>query len=524
MEEKSYAPEALVALVVDNHELIRKSIGRALHKARFATILETNSANQALRLIDENRVDMVICDLKIGSEDACDLLTQLRSRELGADIPVIIVSGEADRDEIIRALSIGADDYILKPFNPEELEQKILKIHNHYQKPELPLRKIRQVEKFIKANKLNSAKTLLDEFLSENPESPRGHHLSAVIDAHDQHINKAIRKLEENMSNFPAYLKNYVTLANLYQKAGDIKSAITIMSQELWLNPKQIHRQIKLGQMLLAEGKSKQSIEHFRKALLENPENKHALFGIGRAYGKAGNLDKAIYYFKRLRRKHPDETRALKAIITLTRAYKKEKIAELILRDEKKTYPNRPDTYLLLAQMKETEGDTDSSASYLRECIKKCPTYGPSYYHLVKMHHKNQTNAAKEMFRKFYSSNPMTSILLEEARLMIDHERYTNALKTIHQIIALANKTKDEKSTKISVCHDDDDLNQLLAKATFGSRQFAKAYIFSLIKKQRAQAEKCKHEWLNRREKHDNASSKPKSNSDTNTITKQRAS
>ena len=92
------------------------------------------------------------------------------------------------------------------------------------------------------------------------------------------------------------------------------------------------------------------AIEHFRQALLENGKMRTALLGMGRCYVNLDNLEKAIYYFKRLRRHHPSSTKPLEAIVKYALEHDSPKQAEITLRNEKKSFPKRLDTYVVLAK------------------------------------------------------------------------------------------------------------------------------------------------------------------------------
>jgi DNA-binding response OmpR family regulator len=73
--------------------------------------------------LDDNEINLVILDLRLGSEDGLDLLREVR---LNSDVPVIIITGHR-RDDIDRVvgLELGADDYLTKPFNLRELLARV---------------------------------------------------------------------------------------------------------------------------------------------------------------------------------------------------------------------------------------------------------------------------------------------------------------------------------------------------------------------------------------------------------------
>lgn len=94
---------------------------------------------------------------------------------------------------------------------------------------------------------------------------------------------------------------------------------------------------------------------------------------MGRAYAANDNLEKSLYYFKRLRRHHPDNTKSLEAIVKYALEAESSRKAEIILVDEKKSFPNRLDTYLILSKLYCTEDDYDKALEVVAEALSKNP-------------------------------------------------------------------------------------------------------------------------------------------------------
>jgi two-component system phosphate regulon response regulator PhoB len=360
-------PSGLKALVVDDHDLIRKNVAKALRKLDFE-ILECSNGKDAKAIIEAGSVDLIICDIEVNFVSGFELLDHVRSMDTHSDTPFIIVTGTAEKDDIIKAVDKGADDYIIKPFQPEEIEAKINKVLTQFHSPGPILARIRMAEKEIQHEQWEHARSLVEEALATK-ESPRARHLEAVILLKMKNIEEATQKLQENIRNYPSYLKNYVTLANIFIEEKDYSKAISALSQELEINPKQPLRQIKLANMLLKEKNVETAINHYRIALLENPKNPEALYGMGTAYAVADNMDKSIYYFKRYRRNHPKDGRSLKAIVQFCEQSGKLKLAENSLLDEKKSHPDRLDVYLLLADSSNLGIGDQTSARF---CCRLC--------------------------------------------------------------------------------------------------------------------------------------------------------
>jgi two-component system OmpR family response regulator len=115
------APEDPHILVVDDHREIRESLAQFLRKnGRRATAVE--SAEAARKAIKENRIDVVVLDIMMPGEDGLSLCRHLRAT---TQLPVIMLTAMAEDTDRVIGLEMGADDYVIKPFNPRELVARI---------------------------------------------------------------------------------------------------------------------------------------------------------------------------------------------------------------------------------------------------------------------------------------------------------------------------------------------------------------------------------------------------------------
>lgn len=81
----------------------------------------------ALQWLEDNLPDLVICDIQMPNLDGYQFLEKLRQRDYTKHTPVIMLSGSEASKERIKCYKLGAQDYLTKPFNPEELEELIKK-------------------------------------------------------------------------------------------------------------------------------------------------------------------------------------------------------------------------------------------------------------------------------------------------------------------------------------------------------------------------------------------------------------
>ncbi|MFN3404737.1 MAG: PleD family two-component system response regulator [Cytophagaceae bacterium] len=89
-------------------------------------VVKMLNAKDALEWMQEGNIpDVIICDLKMPEMDGFEFMKHVRSSGFFRDIPLLILSSYESSNVKIQCLKCGADDYIIKPFNPEELEARV---------------------------------------------------------------------------------------------------------------------------------------------------------------------------------------------------------------------------------------------------------------------------------------------------------------------------------------------------------------------------------------------------------------
>lgn len=108
-------------LMVDDEAKIRDVVVSYLHKEGFRTV-EADTGHRALESVRGGSIDLVILDLMLpdlSGEEVCKAIRQF------SPIPVIMLTAKSAEDDRVQGLSLGADDYVLKPFSPRELVARV---------------------------------------------------------------------------------------------------------------------------------------------------------------------------------------------------------------------------------------------------------------------------------------------------------------------------------------------------------------------------------------------------------------
>ena len=115
-------------LVVDDEPPIRRFLRTSL-TAQGYEIVEAENAKDALGQLGRNRIDVIVLDLGLPDMDGLEILKHVR--ESGSDVPVIVLSSRTNEPEKVKALDLGADDYVTKPFGIEELLARLRAAQRH---------------------------------------------------------------------------------------------------------------------------------------------------------------------------------------------------------------------------------------------------------------------------------------------------------------------------------------------------------------------------------------------------------
>ena len=111
-------------LIVDDEAPIREMIVVALEMAGYEC-LEAENTQQAHALIVDRQPDLILLDIMLPYVDGIELLQQIRQKAGWERCAVIMLTTKSHESDIVRALELGASDYVVKPFQPNELLARI---------------------------------------------------------------------------------------------------------------------------------------------------------------------------------------------------------------------------------------------------------------------------------------------------------------------------------------------------------------------------------------------------------------
>ena len=115
-------------LIVDDFSTMRRIIKNLLVELGFSNIVEADDGKTALPIVQAGGIDFLVTDWNMPGMTGLDLLKNVRADEATKDMPILMVTAEAKKEQIVEAAQSGVNGYIIKPFTAKTLKEKVDKI------------------------------------------------------------------------------------------------------------------------------------------------------------------------------------------------------------------------------------------------------------------------------------------------------------------------------------------------------------------------------------------------------------
>jgi len=115
-------------LIVDDFSTMRRIVRGLLKESGYPNADEAEDGVAAMQMLRTNKFDFVVSDINMPNMNGFELLATIKSDDALKHLPVLMVTAEARKEDIVRAAQEGAAGYIVKPFTKATLEEKVQKI------------------------------------------------------------------------------------------------------------------------------------------------------------------------------------------------------------------------------------------------------------------------------------------------------------------------------------------------------------------------------------------------------------
>lgn len=191
-------------LIVDDEPNVRLSYRMTLETEGY-TVMEAESGARALEQFEGNDFDLAILDMRMPEMDGLELLAEMRQR--GLDTPTVIITAFGDIPHAVRAMKLGAIDFLKKPLTPEQLRQIASEVLERHREPpaaapaktrEAPVsveewhrRYLRSAKRYLNLRDFLSARVDLNKAMTLQPLSPDAFNLAGVLDEMQENYDGA---------------------------------------------------------------------------------------------------------------------------------------------------------------------------------------------------------------------------------------------------------------------------------------------------------------------------------------------
>jgi len=124
-DDKEHRPETI--LIVDDVKMMRSVLRRALESGGY-DVIEAQNGTDALQKLQDNRVSLMISDILMPDMDGMMLVEKTRSLSASSNVPILMCTGKADKDTVLRLAHLEIQGYIVKPVDERVLLDKVRKV------------------------------------------------------------------------------------------------------------------------------------------------------------------------------------------------------------------------------------------------------------------------------------------------------------------------------------------------------------------------------------------------------------
>ncbi|MBF0229776.1 MAG: response regulator [Desulfamplus sp.] len=255
-------------LIVDDMKSMRLSIRNMFKQLQLGSnIRHAENGKEALKMLSEVHVDMAVIDWNMPVMNGIELLTKIRNTKEIRDMPVIMITAEAERDIVLNVAETDIDAYLLKPLTMKSLEEKVKIVIYSANNPDKATINLRNARAFEEAGDIEKAIEETRLALQERPKASRIlRNLGLLYQKvnNDNMTEKCFQKAvavnrEDDVSRF--------LLVDFYLKKNDLINALNYYEQARVLGSQIISKGVEIGERLIEKGMSSQALDIFTRLM-----------------------------------------------------------------------------------------------------------------------------------------------------------------------------------------------------------------------------------------------------------------
>lgn len=361
-------------MIVDDMENMRKSIRGMLKNLQYGKVIRlASNGREGWELLNSVHVDLAIIDWNMPVMKGIELLGLIRDSDEYRDMPVIMITAEAEKQIVAEAAESDIDGYLLKPLTPQSLDERIksvVKLANDPHPATIHLKKARELEE---NNDLNGAIEEIKNALRLRPDSSRilrklGQLYAAV--GNEATAEKCLVKAVSVNRNDA--ISRYI-LGEMYLAKDDLPNAIKYYDEAITISPRNISKGVDLGDILMKRGMRNEAIRIFEKVVnysgrglsqsedvamkclengeisyaktllegivKENPERYDLMLQLGKICERTGDIGNALTHYQEIEQNNPEDIESKLRLASIYIRQSKVFVADRYLNDILKIDP-----------------------------------------------------------------------------------------------------------------------------------------------------------------------------------------
>lgn len=297
-------------IVADDDKTFRLLITKFLKNAGVVNVIHAEDGVQVLEILKtpghpklgtvesqaRGKCIFLLVDWNMPNASGLEVTKTLRTDVELKNLPIIMISSETNRAKVMEAIDEAkVDGYIVKPFSPSKLTDKMHAVLKERSSPSDPVVCIIEAEKLMARGEYDIAINVLNLGLEVNP--GRARILVLLGDAHKaKGENEKARELyRQAKERNPEYIKVYEASADLSLKEGKEEEALATLKKAAFISPHSVQRQTSIGEIYLRKGETKKAEEIFKAVLKHDPKS---IEKIAESYMKSGDYKRAEEHFR----------------------------------------------------------------------------------------------------------------------------------------------------------------------------------------------------------------------------------
>lgn len=368
--------DSMSVLIVDDMESMRKSIRGMLKMLHIGgTIRLAENGRDGWRLLNNVPIDLAIIDWNMPIMKGIELLEHIRASKEHRDMPVIMITAEAEKEIVSEAAESDIDGYLLKPLTTQSLDERIRSVIHQANNPPKAAQHLIKGREFEESGKLPEAIAEVKEALKERPTSSRVLRKLAQLYSgigQDDVAEKCLLKAV-SVNNHDA-VSRYM-LGELCLKKNDLAGAIKYYDQAISISPRNISKGVELGEVLLQKGLGTDAFMIFEKVLKYSGKSLMQTEKVAQCCIAAGEYHYARNLIESILKESPDRYDLMFTLATLYEKAGDIKTAmdQYILVDE--NVPNHLEAKLALAKINFYQKKIFVTDEYLKQILKIDPNH-----------------------------------------------------------------------------------------------------------------------------------------------------